>query len=196
MNPSPLRYPGGKHKLYPYVAKLIEINDCTTYIEPFCGGAAIPLELLFHNNIKRVILNDYDYSIYCFWESVLTDTDAFSKKIFDTSITVNEWKKQKQIRSTFSQHTPLEVGFSTFFLNRVNHSGIIDKAGPIGGLNQTGSYSIDCRFNKRRLINQIEKIALYQPQISIYNLEALDFIESVIVIVGALRHPVMFFMLI
>lgn len=93
MNPSPLRYPGGKHKLYPYVAKLIEINDCTTYIEPFCGGAAIPLELLFHNNIKRVILNDYDYSIYCFWESVLTDTDAFSKKIFDTSITVNEWKE-------------------------------------------------------------------------------------------------------
>lgn len=180
MNPSPLRYPGGKHKLYPYVAKLIEINDCTTYIEPFCGGAAIPLELLFHNNIKRVILNDYDYSIYCFWESVLTDTDAFSKKIFDTSITVNEWKKQKQIRSTFSQHTPLEVGFSTFFLNRVNHSGIIDKAGPIGGLNQTGRYSIDCRFNKRRLIDQIEKIALYQPQISIYNLEALDFIESVI----------------
>lgn len=180
MNPSPLRYPGGKHKLYPYVAKLIEINDCTTYIEPFCGGAAIPLELLFHNNIKRVILNDYDYSIYCFWESVLTDTDAFSKKIFDTPITVNEWKKQKQIRSTFSQHTPLEVGFSTFFLNSVNHSGIIDKAGPIGGLNQTGSYSIDCRFNKRRLIDQIEKIALYQPQISIYNLEALDFIESVI----------------
>ena len=113
-------------------------------------------------------------------QSVLTDTDAFSKKIFDTPITVNEWKKQKQIRSTFSQHTPLEVGFSTFFLNRVNHSGIIDKAGPIGGLNQTGSYSIDCRFNKRRLIDQIEKIALYQPQISIYNLEALDFIESVI----------------
>mgnify|MGYP002111879006 FL=1 len=30
------------------------------------------------------------------------------------------------------------------------------------------------------MINQIEKIALYQPQISIYNLEALDFIESVI----------------
>lgn len=25
MNPSPLRYPGGKYKLYPYVAKLIEI---------------------------------------------------------------------------------------------------------------------------------------------------------------------------
>ena len=160
MNPSPLRYPGGKYKLYPYVAKLIEINDCTTYIEPFCGGAAIPLELLFHNNIKRVILNDYDYSIYCFWESVLTDTDAFNKKIFDTPITVNEWKKQKQIRSTFSKHTPLEVGFSTFFLNRVNHSVIIDKAGPIGGLDQTGSYSIDCRFNKRRLISQIEKIAL------------------------------------
>mgnify|MGYP000187611508 CR=1 FL=1 len=98
-----------------------------------------------------------------------------SAKIFDTPITVNEWKKQKQIRSTFSQHTPLEIGFSTFFLNRVNHSGIIDKAGPIGGLNQTGSYSIDCRFNKHRLINQIEKIALYQPQISIYNLGSYRF---------------------
>lgn len=121
-----------KTQIIPLLQSWIEIKSIvpSTYIEPFVVVLHSFLELLFHNNIKRVILNDYDYSIYCFWESVLTDTDAFSKKIFDTPITVNEWKKQKQIRSTFSQHTPLEVGFSTF-PNRVNHSGIIDKAGPI-----------------------------------------------------------------
>ena len=47
MNPSPLRYPGGKYKLYNYVEALVKINGCTTYIEPFCGGTAIALELLF-----------------------------------------------------------------------------------------------------------------------------------------------------
>lgn len=47
MNPSPLRYPGGKYKLYKYVSELVKENKCTTYIEPFCGGAAIALELGF-----------------------------------------------------------------------------------------------------------------------------------------------------
>ena len=44
MNPSPLRYPGGKYKLYKYVAELVKYNGCQTYIEPFCGGAAIALD--------------------------------------------------------------------------------------------------------------------------------------------------------
>lgn len=63
MNPSPLRYPGGKYKLYKYVSELVKENKCTTYIEPFCGGAAIALELLFEGIVKDVIINDYDYTI-------------------------------------------------------------------------------------------------------------------------------------
>ncbi len=34
---SPLRYPGGKDKTYNYIKHLVNINDISTYIEPFAG---------------------------------------------------------------------------------------------------------------------------------------------------------------
>lgn len=180
MNPSPLRYPGGKYKLYKYVEALVKENGCTTYIEPFCGGTAIALELLFNGVVKKVIINDFDYTIYCFWDSVLNCTDDFIALIQNTNVTIQEWEQQKEIRNNLEQHNSLEIGFSTFFLNRTNHSGIIDKAGPIGGKDQTGNYSIDCRFNKEKLIEQVRKIASHRGKIQLYNMEALDFIDQVI----------------
>ena len=180
MNPSPLRYPGGKYKLYPYVSRLVQENDCTTYIEPFCGGAAIALGLLFDRIVKKVIINDYDYTIYCFWDSILHRTDEFVQMIQNTDVTLEEWHKQKLIRENVEDYDSLQIGFSTFFLNRTNRSGIIDKSGPIGGFQQLGDYPIDCRFNKKRLIEQIEKIAEHRAHIEIQNMESLDFIEEVI----------------
>mgnify|MGYP002734699960 FL=1 len=180
MNPSPLRYPGGKYKLYKYVAELVRINNCNTYIEPFCGGAAVALELLFDGVVRDIIINDYDYTIFCFWDSILNRTEEFVRIVENTEVNLIEWHRQKEVRENIDAHTPLEIGFSTFFLNRTNRSGIIDKAGPIGGLTQQGDYPIDCRFNKPRLISQIRRIADQRDHIKIYNLEALDFIEKVI----------------
>ena len=180
MNPSPLRYPGGKYKLYKYVAELVRINNCNTYIEPFCGGAAVALELLFDGVVRDIIINDYDYTIFCFWDSILNRTEEFVRLVEKTEVNLIEWHRQKEVRENIDAHTPLEIGFSTFFLNRTNRSGIIDKAGPIGGLTQQGDYPIDCRFNKPRLITQIRRIADQRDHIKIYNLEALDFIEKVI----------------
>ena len=180
MNPSPLRYPGGKYKLYNYVAEMVKANNCNTYVEPFCGGAAVAIELLFNGLVHDIIINDYDYSVYCFWDCVLNKTDELIKLIQETEVTIQEWQNQKKIRDHLSDYSVLEIGFSTFFLNRTNRSGIIDKAGPIGGQLQQGDYPIDCRFNKSRLIKQIQRIAAYKAHIHLYNMEALDFIENVI----------------
>ena len=180
MNPSPLRYPGGKYKLYSYVSELVKQNGCSTYIEPFCGGAALAFELLLNGVVKKIIINDFDYSIYCMWESILDNTDAFLQKIIDTDVSIDEWHKQKKIRDHLADFSPLDIGFSTFFLNRTNRSGIIDKAGPIGGLRQEGNYPIDCRFNKKTLADQIIRIACHRKNITLHNLEALDFIDDVI----------------
>lgn len=180
MNPSPLRYPGGKYKMYEYVAQLIQENNCNTYIEPFCGGAAVALELLFDGVVKKIVINDYDYTIYCFWDSVLHRTDEFIKMVLQVDVSMEEWYKQKAIREDLDSYNSLEIGFSTFFLNRTNRSGIIDKAGPIGGFSQQGDYLINCRFNKERLVAQIKKIGEKRDSIKVYNLEALDFINDVI----------------
>jgi len=93
-------------------------------------------------------------------------------------VTLEEWHRQKEIRENVFNHEPLTVGMSTFFLNRVNRSGIIDKAGPIGGLEQNGNYLIDCRFNKDDLIGRIKEISKYRDAIKLCNLDAMDFIES------------------
>jgi DNA adenine methylase len=72
----------------------------------------------------------------------------------------------------------LDLGFSTFFLNRTNISGIIN-AGVIGGIEQKGKYKINCRFNKEDLIKRIKLIAKYKKQIDLYNLDALKLIKKI-----------------
>lgn len=130
--------------------------------------------------VNKVIINDFDYTIFCFWDSILNNTEEFIEMILKTEVTIDEWHRQKNVRDDAKSHTKLEIGFSTFFLNRTNRSGIIDKAGPIGGRKQKGNYLIDCRFNKKRLIEQIRKIASYKNQISLYNFEALKFINDIV----------------
>lgn len=178
--PSPLRYPGGKKKLVGFIKDAIVCNDLQggIYAEPFAGGASVALHLLFTEYVSSVIINDLDKSIYAFWFSVLNDTDNLCKLIFDTPVTVEEWEKQKLVQSNKADVDYLSLGFSTFFLNRTNRSGII-KGGIIGGKEQAGKWRIDARFNKQDLIKRIEKIALYTNRIELHNRDAIDFIKTV-----------------
>lgn len=174
---SPLRYPGGKNKTYQYVRHLVELNDISTYIEPFAGGAAVALRLLINKDVKRIIINDYDRGIYSFWNCAVNRSDDLIERIKDTEITMEEWYKQKEIQDRKEVANEFDLAFSTLFLNRTNRSGII-KAGVIGGKNQDGNYKMDCRFNKETIINRIERIAAYSNQIEVHNLDAVDFIST------------------
>jgi N6 adenine-specific DNA methyltransferase len=176
-NYSPLRYPGGKNKIYKYVKYLVDSNEIDTYIEPFCGGAAVALKLLLNNDVKKIMLNDFDRSIYAMWFSILHDTDSFIKKVREAVFTIEEWDKQHDIQKNKNSVDLLTLGFSTFYLNRTNRSGII-QAGPIGGRAQTGNYKMDCRYNTEVLIKKIKLIAKNKNRISLYNLDAIDFIKQ------------------
>lgn len=175
---SPLRYPGGKNRLSRFISKICVENNITGhYVEPYAGGASVALYLLLNNKVEQITINDYDKSIYAFWHSILFHTRKFCNKIKTTPITIEEWKKQKNIQKRKNKNL-FELGFSTFFLNRTNISGIIN-AGPIGGIDQRGKYKIDCRFNKDELIKRIKLIASYKRKINLYNLDALDLIKLV-----------------
>jgi len=169
---SPLRYPGGKSKIYEKVRNLIVANgyEDRTYVEPFAGGFGIGVGLLCEGVVKAAILNDYDSHIYHFWYSVLNDTENLLRLISDTPITIEEREKQKQTYRDVDSGS-LDDGFATLFLNRVNFSGVI-KGGPIGGFAQTGTYKIDCRFNKADISSKIEAIAKLKGKIKLYNKDA------------------------
>lgn len=176
---SPLRYPGGKNKLSKFVALICEKNKINGhYVEPYAGGASVALYLLINGYVKEITINDFDRAIYAFWYSILNDTEKFCKKIRNTEITVENWKEFKKIHSNKKNADLFSLGFATFFLNRTNHSGVLD-GGIIGGVKQKGSYKIDCRFNKEDLIKRIKFIAKYKTNIYLHNFDALKLIDKI-----------------
>ncbi|MEO9274333.1 DNA adenine methylase [Marinomonas sp. 5E14-1] len=175
---SPLRYPGGKTKLIAYVLETLKINNLIggTYIEPFAGGAGIAWYLLLNEKVKDVCINDLNGSVYAFWYCVLNETKELTRLINDTPVTIDEWHKQKEIQDDLNS-TIIELGFSTFFLNRTNRSGII-KGGVMGGKNQDGRYKLDCRYNKLKSIKKIKSIANLKERITLTNKDARDFLKD------------------
>lgn len=151
MNYSPLRYPGGKSRLAPFISLLIQKSKIENpiYIEPFAGGAGVALSLLISSVVDEIVINDYDKAIYSMWRALLTETDRFIDLIDTTPLNVKEWRIQKQIYNEQGKKYSLELGFAAFYLNRTNRSGILSNAGPIGGFEQNGNYLIDARFNRQ-----------------------------------------------
>src|SRR5687767_13983370 len=87
---TPFRYPGGKGKLASYVKELLKVTDLLdgAYVEPYAGGAAIALELLFHDYLSRAHINDLSRPVYAFWHSVLNETDQLCSLVKKTPLTV------------------------------------------------------------------------------------------------------------
>lgn len=181
---SPLRYPGGKTQLYAFIKQTISYNNLPnsiTYCEPCAGGAGIAISLLLKGDVKQIIINDYDIAIYSVWHAILHETKRLISKIRRTSITIDEWHKQREIYAKLSHFKKysFKLAFATFFLNRTTRSGIIT-GGPIGGHKQESKYTIDCRFNKEVLIAKIKTISEHKDYIQLYNLDIIDFINQVI----------------
>ena len=179
MRYSPLRYPGGKGKIAKFMKQFVKANfdKLPVYVEPYAGGAELALTLLIEGYVKEVWINDKDNGIYCFWDSILNHTEEFIKKIKETKINISTWSEQKNIYNNQDKYTKLEIGFATFYLNRCNFSGVI-KGGPIGGINQTGKWKLDARFNKENLIKRINKISEYKDSIMLYNQDTLELLKE------------------
>jgi DNA adenine methylase len=183
---SPLRYPGGKAVLSDFLASVIEANnlgDCI-YVEPYAGGAGAAINLLLAGKVERIILNDADRNIWSFWKAILDHTETFLDRVDSTPITVGEWRRQRKIYENPRGHSIVERGFAAFFLNRCNRSGIIMNGGVIGGLDQTGKWKIDARFNRIELRRRIERIAAYRDNIQIANMDAVKFLKTYVLSVA------------
>ena len=178
---TPLRYPGGKQKLTPFVREVILSNDLLGghYVEPYAGGAGVAIELLLSDAVSHIHLNDTCKGVYAFWRSVLRNSDELCGLISRSSMTVEEWKRQREVFRHPAEHDQLALGFATFFLNRCNRSGILS-GGVIGGLDQTGPWKMDARFTRNELIRRVEAIALRARDITVRNIDAEDYIREYI----------------
>ena len=178
---SPLRYPGGKTSLFNFLERIIEcnrINRCK-YVEGFAGGAGAALKLLMHEVVEDIYLNDLDPLVYAFWKALVQQPENLCRLIQDTSVNISEWEKRHRIfenKEHWHNISELDLGFTGFFLNRCNRSGIFN-AGPIGGKQQAGKWKINARYNQKELIQRIQKIALYRDRINLFNKDASTFLR-------------------
>lgn len=179
---TPLRYPGGKQRLAPFIREVMAENNLLggDYIEPYAGGAGVAMELLLAGDVARVHLNDASPALHAFWRSILDETEEFCRRIACASMTVAEWRRQKSIMVDHANASMMDLGFSLFFLNRCNRSGI-PSGGVIGGLEQSGPWKMDARFNRKTLIARVEAIAYRRDLVKVSNLDAVDFLTTKLV---------------
>lgn len=177
---SPLRYPGGKARLAPFLADLIclQKKQPTRYAEPFAGGAGAALRLLYEGDVKHIHINDIHPGVAAFWRSVTQQSERFIALLKETPVTIEQWHEQREIfNQGLVDDDDVNLGFATFFLNRTNRSGILN-ARPIGGLEQQGKWKIDARYNVNGLVERIEVIAKLASHITVTQLDGLAFIDS------------------
>ena len=156
---SPLRYPGGKRKLVPLIADLIDRADLEVemFVEPFAGGAAVSIALLESGHVQSIALADIDPLVASFWQTVFSsDAKRLADMVSNSKVNLREWRRQKSL----SPRSTLTAAFKCLFLNRTSFSGsLVPRTGAIGGMSQTGGYKIGCRFNQERLAQRIIELS-------------------------------------
>ncbi|MER8099611.1 DNA adenine methylase [Kitasatospora sp. NPDC094016] len=176
---SPLRYPGGKARLAPFISQLIAQQNPRPryYAEPFAGGAGSALRLLIDKSVERIYINDLDPGIAAFWRCVFQDGQEFIKMIHSEEISIDAWKHHVSVYGSPEGKSDRELGFATFFLNRCNRSGIL-RARPIGGLDQSGKWKIDARFNREALAERVKHLGDFSASVTLAESDARDFIRD------------------
>jgi DNA adenine methylase len=163
---SPLRYPGGKRRLAPYVAAALAENDLRPglFVEPYAGGASVGMELLHFDLVDRVVLGDRDQLITAFWQTVIDDVDWLCERVERIELDLATWEQMK--RGRFRSRRSLAL--ACLYLNRTSFNGSLHRrAGPIGGKAQTGDYAIGCRFPRERLVKRLKACAAMRDRIEV-----------------------------
>ena len=170
-NLSPLRYPGSKKKFACHFYKIIKHNQLnpTILVEPFVGGGNIFLNFLANKLVNRVIIADNDKLIYSFWKEVFLHPKRLISFVNKVKVDLPTFNKYKDIAINSSKHSLSVLAKACLFLNRTSFSGILtNDAGPLGGREQKSPYKIDCRFNRKNLVEKIKYISNFKSKVKVF----------------------------
>lgn len=177
---SPLRYPGGKAALaglFGDVIGRLGLGEAR-YVEPYAGGAGAGIALLREGLVRELVINDIDPAVHAFWRVVVDRNDELVKRVRSVPLTIEEWKRQREIyRAGEAGDDPMSLGFAFFYLNRTNRSGVLN-AGVIGGQAQAGRYKIDARFNRDTLAERLQELGKLAERITVTDLDGRTVIQE------------------
>lgn len=165
-----LRYPGSKRRLTRYLEKIFRYNHLRPKIlvEAFVGGGSVFLYFLKNDLVGRAIISDKDRLIYSFWHILFSNPNHLIKFLNKIEVNLNNFYKYKEIAANPGRYDKNKLAEACLFLNRTSFSGILtNSAGPLGGRMQKSKYKIDCRFNKKYLIEKIKYLSTFSNRVTI-----------------------------
>ena len=59
--------------------------------------------------MEKVIINDYDYAIYCIWDSILNNNEQYVEKINNINIDIEEWNRQRYIYENKQNYSKIDI---------------------------------------------------------------------------------------
>lgn len=162
MPKSPLRYPGGKQKAIPQIARYLP-QAFQEFREPFVGGGSVLLHILNQQPQLPCWINDLNPELYYFWLQVKSNLPTLVEHVWQVK------RDSKDGRALFdhlvaidtSTLTPLERAARFFVLNRITFSGTIES----GGYSQA---SFESRFTESA-IHRLENLSQCLAQTRITN---------------------------
>lgn len=167
-NVSPLRYPGGKTKLAPYVAAKIP-HGTNRLVEPFCGGASVSLACLMAGLVEKIRLNDMEPGVFSLFRTILTDPEQIISRLQNTKADRETYFAYRKSLFEEASLSDVERGFRYLYCNRLAFSGIL-----LG--NPTGD--LKSRYNPKTLAARIRQIYSFRDQIEVTQNDALSVIEE------------------
>lgn len=154
-NYSPLRYPGGKSRWYPFVKRWLHTHrDVDTLVEPFAGGASIGLAAGIEGLVDNVVLVEINKKVASLWETIFNgDCEYLTQKISRFEIT-------KENVEEVLKSNPKDVksrAFKFLLRNRVSRGGITAEGAGILKNGEKGK-GLKSRWYPETLVQRIESI--------------------------------------
>jgi DNA adenine methylase len=154
-------YPGGKSRAFKSIVKALDL-DFDKYkwiVEPFCGGASFSLA----SGKSRLWLNDVDADLYCLWKAIKHHPTALCNAVRKAKITPEDFYRlqEKLLQKRPAPSAPMSLvsrALDKLIIHKISFSNMGEMSGsPVGGVNQTGKWKFDCRWNVESICKQICK---------------------------------------
>lgn len=184
---SPLRYPGGKARMAPFLGEMfaqqVATMDVEVWLEPFAGGAGAGLSMLEADAVSEVWLTEKNPAIAAMWRTVLDEGKALAARVERTVPDLAMWEHARQvIAAAESGERDLDdigLGSAALVVNRCSRSGIVaPRAGPIGGKSQDGRWTVASRWNGAGLAERIRHLATLRNSIRFTEGDAIEAITD------------------
>jgi DNA adenine methylase len=157
MTLTPFRYPGAKNKLLSILMEhlspmLMPSANPGGFLDLFVGGGSVLLEVASIYPKLPLFANDKDPWVSAFWQVVSSAPDEEFERLLsllETKPTVNLFYSLRETSPT----DRVSFAYRALFFNRTTFSGILT-SGCIGGKDQKSKYTVDCRYNAKKLIEK------------------------------------------